>query len=207
MLLTMGKTPPDVDAYIAAAAPFARPILQKVRAAFHRGCPELEERIKWGVPSFEHHGLLGGMAAFRHHVAWGFSRRKELEDPEGILAGEGMFGGGKISEEKQLPSQRVLVAYVKAAARLNEAGPRRRAAPASKAPLRVPAPFQAALQASKKARATFEALAPSHRREYIEWIAGAKRDATRERRIATAIEWLAQGKTQSWRYERRPSRG
>ncbi len=56
---------PDIDTYIADAPAFARPILTKIRAAFHAGCPELEERIKWGVPSFEYKGILGGMAAFR----------------------------------------------------------------------------------------------------------------------------------------------
>jgi hypothetical protein len=201
MELAMGKTSPEVDAYIAAAAEFARPILRKVRAAFHKGCPEVEERLKWRMPSFEYKGLLGGMAAFKKHVAWGFWRRKEMEDPQGIFAEEGMLGGGKITDVAELPSEKVLVAYVKAAARLNEAGPRRRTA-ARKAPVRVPACFKKALESNAKALANFESLGPSHRREYVEWIAEAKRDGTRERRLATAIEWLAEGKPRHWKHER-----
>jgi hypothetical protein len=66
-----------VDAYIARAAPFARPILERVRRVFHEGCPDIQERIKWGAPSFEKDGLVGGMAAFKAH-----------EDARAALGGE-----------------------------------------------------------------------------------------------------------------------
>jgi uncharacterized protein YdeI (YjbR/CyaY-like superfamily) len=202
MQLVMGKTSPEVDAYIAKAAAFAQPILRKVRAAFHKGCPDLEERIKWGAPSFEYKGLMGGMAAFKKHVAWGFWRQSEMADPHHIFQDEGMMGGGKITDVAQLPAEKVIVEYVKAAARLNDAGPRKRAAATLKPPVKVPPDFKEALRSSPKALATFEGFPPSHRREYVEWITEAKQEATRERRIATAIEWLAQGKSRNWKYER-----
>jgi uncharacterized protein YdeI (YjbR/CyaY-like superfamily) len=198
----MGKTSPDVDAYIARAAAFARPILKKVRAAFHKGCPQLEERLKWGAPSFEHHGILGGMAAFKGHVAWGFRRQDEMTDPHGLFGDKGMWGGGKITDAAQLPGERIIVAYVKAAATLNEAGPRKQPPAKPRPPVKVPAYFREALRANQKALATFEGLSPSHRREYLEWIAEAKQEATRERRLATAIEWLAEGKARNWKYEK-----
>ena len=203
MQRVMGTRAPEIDAYISRVADFARPILEKVRAAFHKGCPELEERLKWGVPSFEHKGMMGGMAAFKQHVAWGFWRQAEMEDPEGIFKGEGMMGGGKITQVTELPSQSVIVKYVKAAAKLNETVPRKRAPAKGKPTVKVPPDLTRALRRNRKALATFERLSPSHRREYVEWITEAKQEATRERRIATALEWLAEGKSRNWKYERR----
>ena len=75
----MAKHSPEVDAYIARSAPFAQPMLTTIREAFHAGCPGLEERLKWGVPSFEYKGLLGGMAAFKKHVAFGFWKSRLMK--------------------------------------------------------------------------------------------------------------------------------
>jgi len=103
-----------------------------------------------------------------------------------------------------LPPRRELVGYIKKAMKLNEDGvkpPRARAAKA-KAAATVPADLRAALAKNRKAAATFAAFAPSHRREYIEWIVGAKRAETRAKRLATTLEWLAEGKKHSWRYEK-----
>jgi uncharacterized protein YdeI (YjbR/CyaY-like superfamily) len=192
----------EIDAYIANAAPFARPILKKIRAAFHRGCPMLEERLKWGVPSFEYKGLMGGVAAFKAHVAWGFWRQKEMEDPHKIFKGEGMMGGGKITDVAELPDEKIIVEYVKAACRLNETGRMRRPKSKPKPDAKAPADLAAALKRNAKARATFEAFPPGQRREYVEWIVEAKRDETRAKRLATAVEWMAQGKRRNWKYER-----
>jgi hypothetical protein len=197
------NTSPAVDAYVAKAPDFARPILKRIRAAFHKGCPALEERLKWGMPSFEYKGLMGGMAAFKAHVSWGFWRQKELPDPDRIFGREGMHGGGKLSAVSQLPTQRIMVKYVKAAALLNETGPARRALGKPRPPVKVPGSFRRALATNRKARTTFEGFAPSHKREYIEWITEAQQEATRERRISTAIRWLAQGKSRNWKYEKR----
>jgi len=192
----------DVDAYIAEAPPFARPILKKIRDAFHRGCPDLEERLKWGVPSFEYRGLMGGAAAFKAHVAWGFWRQKEMDDPHKIFKGEGMMGGGKITDVAELPDDRVIVQYVKAACRLNEQGPMKRPKTKPKPDAKVPADLAAALRKNRKASAVFAEFPPSHRREYVEWITEAKRDETRAKRLATAIEWMAKGKSRNWKYEK-----
>jgi hypothetical protein len=62
--------------------------------------------------------------------------------------------------------------------------------------------LSAALRRSAKAKAAFDGLSPSHRREYVEWIVEAKRPETRQRRIATAIEWIAEGKPRNWKYMR-----
>lgn len=190
----------EIDAYIASAPQFAQPILHRIRTAFHRGCPALEERLKWGVPSFEYKGLMGGMAAFKAHVSWGFWRQAELADPHNILGRGGMMGGGKLTQLSELPPRKIIVEYVRAAARLNEAGPAKRASRKPEPPVEAPDYLQRALLKHRKTLATFDALSPSHKREYIEWIATAKQAATRERRITTAIAWLAEGKRRNWKY-------
>jgi hypothetical protein len=198
----MKNATPQVDAYIARAAEFARPILKRVRAAFHKGCPQLEERLKWGVPSFEYKGMMGMMAAFKGHAVWGFWRRKEMEDPHRIFKTGGMGGGGKIHDIAEMPGEKVLVEYVKAAARLNDASPRKKAPSKPKPPAKVPPYFLKALKAAPKALATFQGFTPSQRRDYVEWITGAKQEETRRRRLATAIEWLEEGKRHNWKYEK-----
>jgi hypothetical protein len=206
----MGSMPTrsrEVDAYIAAAPTFARPLLERLRAAFHVGCPDLVERIKWGVPSFEHHGILGGMAAFQEHVSFGFWKARLMEDPAGLFASGARASpmSVRVRSAKDLPSKRVLVAYVRQAARLNEAGVKepRLARPRGAIGLRVPSDLKAALAGDARARRTFEGFPPSARRDYVEWITEAKRAETRARRLATAIEWLAEGKRRNWKYERR----
>lgn len=201
---------PRVDAYIEAAAPFARPILIKLRAAFHAGCPDLVERIKWGVPSFERTGMLGGMAAFKQHVSFGFWRAAEMDDPDGLLGEVRKASPMRVQfrDVKELPAQKVLVAYVKQAARLDAAGkPSAAEAKASKATqskkiaARAPKEMLDAIRASARAAAFWDTLAPSYRRDYIEWITEAKREATRAQRLAQTVEWLGEGKKRNWKYE------
>lgn len=192
-----------IDAYIAKAQPFAVPILGHLRAIVHAACPEVEETIKWSFPNFMYRGsILCSMAAFKAHCAFGFWRGRQLAgvtDQHGAVMGD----FGRIESMKDLPSKARLMALVKAAMRLNEAGvkrvPKKKAA--ARKPLPVPKDLAAALGRDAKAKRTFDAFAPSHRREYIEWITEAKTDATRERRLATTLEWLAEGKSRNWKYE------
>lgn len=196
----------DVTRYIEKAAPFSRPILEKIRNAFHKGCPDVEEVLKWGVPHFEHKGVLGGMAAFKQHVGWGFWKAKLMDDPEGVLraVGDGAMGGLRVTEASQLPSGKVLVAYVREAVRLNDEGiklePRTKRQPE---PISVPDDLQRALKKAPAALKTFNAFAPSQKREYIEWLTEAKQEATRQKRLVQAIEWMAEGKTRNWKYQKK----
>lgn len=194
---------PRVDAYIRAAAPFARPILERVRAAFHAGCPDLRETIKWGVPTFERNGMLGGMSAFKAHVGFGFWRAKELDDPAGLFGGERKASPMhvKVRAVAELPAKSVLVAYVKAAARLDAAPRPKRAASPKKPALRAPAWFLAAVRADPRALATWGAFSPSCKREYLAWVTEAKREETRAKRLTQTVAWLAEGKRRNWRYE------
>lgn len=203
----MGTRSPKVDAYIARQAEFARPILQHLREQFHRACPGIEETIKWGVPHFVKDGLVGASAGFKRHVTLGFWKRKIMQDPHGLFgpASGSTMSALKFSSLDDLPSDKVLRQYIREAVRLNEKGvkvpvPKRRV----REKLDTPPELTKALRANPAAAATFEAFSPSHRREYVEWITEAKQAATRERRLAQAIEWLAEGKPRNWKYIKKP---
>lgn len=195
---------PRVDVYIAEARPFARPILRRLRTFVHRGCPGVSETLKWRMPTFEYHGILATMAAFRGHCSFGFwhpsMRPSAAEDPK---AGEAMGQFGRIRTLADLPAAAVLMALVRRAARVNRDGTK--AAPKPRHPrthIPVPADLRAGLERAPRARASFEALAPGRRREYLEWIVAAKRPETRQRRIARALEQLASGRSLHWKYQR-----
>jgi uncharacterized protein YdeI (YjbR/CyaY-like superfamily) len=199
----MGTRDPRVDAYIADAAEFARPILESLRDTVHAACPAVEETMKWSFPHFDYRGMLCSMAAFKQHCAFGFWKAK-LIIADGDRRGEDAMGQfGRITALSDLPTKKVLTGYIKRAMQLNDEGvkaPRTKSAP--KPPPVAPDDLVAALKKSAKARKTFEAFSPSNQREYIQWIVDAKGDDTRSRRLATAIEWMAEGKSRNWKYEK-----
>lgn len=200
----MGTKDARVDAYIARAPEFARPILKHLRAHVHGACPAAAETLKWGRPHFMYRGMLCGMSAFKQHCAFGFWQGSRVVAPPARPTAGGMGQFGRITKIADLPSPRALQALVRAAMALNEAGTPtpRRAKARPKPPVAVPADLARALKASAAARTTFAALSPSGRREYIEWLEEATREETRSRRLATALEWLSAGKGRNWKYER-----
>jgi uncharacterized protein YdeI (YjbR/CyaY-like superfamily) len=199
----MGSRDARIDAYIAKAAPFAQPILHEVREIVHEGCPEVEETIKWSRPFFLYKGMFCNMSAFQEHCSFGFWKGREILDAAILAsASESMGHFGRITSLKDLPPRRVLIGYVKKARQLNEDGIKPPAKPRTpKPPLPAPDYLTAALKKNKKAKAAFDSFSPSQRREYIEWLIDAKTDATRVRRLETAIEWIAEGKSRNWKYE------
>jgi uncharacterized protein YdeI (YjbR/CyaY-like superfamily) len=203
----MGQKDKRVDAYIAKSAEFARPILKQLRGVVHKGCPGVEETLKWGFPHFQYHGILCSMAAFKEHCAFGFWKASIMTDPEKRLTTMGktaMGHFGRIQDLSDLPPEKTILAYVKEAARLNEEGvkvPVKRK-PAPKTELVVPDYVVAALKRNKKASKSFEGFSYSHKKEYLEWITEARTEETRNKRLATAIEWMAEGKSRNWKYQR-----
>jgi uncharacterized protein YdeI (YjbR/CyaY-like superfamily) len=199
----MGTKDPRIDAYIAKSADFAKPILTHLREVVHAACPDVEETLKWSMPTFMHHGIICGMAAFKEHAAFNLWKGSLIVGNDGDRAAMGQFG--RITKLSDLPSKKLLTGYIKQAVALNENGVKtpkirkpgleRRTVAATPPPDLVDA-----LAANAKARATFDAFSPSHRKEYIEWIVDAKRAETRERRVREAIAMLAEGKTRNWKY-------
>ena len=197
----MGKRNPRVDTYIAKSAEFARPILTHIRELVHEACPEVEEEIKWSFPNFMYKGMFCGMAAFKEHCALNFWKGSLIL---GTKEKDGMGGFGRVKSIQDLPAKRVLLGYLKEAKRLNDEGIAKVKPTPSKGKkeLVVPPFFLVALKKNKKALAAFNAFSYSHKKEYVEWITEAKTEETRNRRMATTVEWLAEGKSRNWKYER-----
>lgn len=199
----MASKDPRVDAYIAKSADFAKPILTHIREVVHAACPDVEETLKWSMPTFMHHGIMCGMAAFKEHAALNLWKGSLIVGSDGDRIAMGQFG--RITKLSDLPSKKVLTGYIRQAMKLNEEGVKtpkvRKPGLARKAvPTTAPPDLKAALAGNAKARAVFDGFSPSHRKEYIEWIVEAKREETRQRRVREAVAMLAEGKTRNWKY-------
>jgi uncharacterized protein YdeI (YjbR/CyaY-like superfamily) len=192
---------PRVDAYIAKSQPFARPILENLRERVHAVLPEVEEAMKWSMPAYTLSGkIVLVTSAFKGHAALNFWRGQEIGD--GQPKAGAMWQFGRLTSVSDLPPDHEIDELIReAAALVRTARAPRKTKHAPKPPPEMHPGFQTALGKAPRAKATFEAFPPSCRREYLEWIGEAKRDETRQKRIATAIEWLAEGKRRNWKYE------
>lgn len=198
----MGTKDPRVDAYIDNSEEFAKPILNHIRNVVHGACPDVEETIKWGFPVFEYRGILCNMASFKEHCAFGFWKASlVLDDAVDEPAENAMGQFGRIKSIADLPPEETLAGYIRKAVALNEKGVRPEKSKQKKADPVLPEDFGAALLERSGALAAFKAMPPSHRREYIEWITEAKRESTRRRRIAKAVDQIAEEKSLNWKYE------
>ena len=192
---------PKIDAYIAKAQPFARPILESVRERVHAVIPDVEEAMKWSMPAY----LVAGKivlitSSFKAHAALNFWRGQEIGDGQPKAGAMGQFG--RLTSVDDLPPDRELDALIREAAAIAKTAPApRKAKHAPKPPPELHPDFAAALARAPKAKAALEAFPPSAQRDYFEWISEAKQDATRQKRIATAVEWLGEGKRRHWKYE------
>jgi uncharacterized protein YdeI (YjbR/CyaY-like superfamily) len=198
----MSGKDPKVDAYIAKAKPFAQPVLEHLRELMHKACPDVEESIKWNMPFFEYKGaILGAMAGFKEHCSFGFWDK--AMGAEMRIGGDGPLR--RIESLKSLPPDKKLLTWIRQTASNVDSGEYQNPMAARnrkpKPDLAVPAELTAALKKNKEAAAVFAAFSPSCRREYVEWIADAKREETRSKRIATAVEWIAEGKQRNWKYQ------
>lgn len=192
---------PRIDAYIATAQPFAQAILSHVRERVHAVLPDVQEDIKWRMPAY----MVGGKlvlitAAFKEHAALNFWRGQELESRHDSVGAMGQFG--RIKSLEELPPDVELDRLIREAAELAKAAPTpRKAKHEPRTAAEIHPEFAAALESASAAKATFDSFPPGQRREYVDWIAEAKQDSTRKKRIATAVEWLSEGKRRNWKYE------
>jgi len=210
-MTTVKNASPKVDAYLGKVQPFALPIMEHLRDLVHKGCPDVEETIKWSRPLFEHRGvILCNMSAFKEHCSFGFWGEEigaVLREAK-VLQEDGMGSLGRITDLKDLPSDKRMLGWIRQAAGFIDRGEytspiaaRNKVVKAPKTPLAIAPEFASALQKNKRATAAFAEFSPSCKREYAEWIADAKRPETRNKRIATAIDWIAEGKQRNWKYQ------
>ncbi|MEN8149968.1 MAG: YdeI/OmpD-associated family protein [Planctomycetota bacterium] len=193
--------PERIDAYIAKAADFARPICERLRELIHAADPKIVEDWKWG-PNFHREGMVCGIGAFKRHVSLHFFKGSLMKDAKGLFRDAADDKGSrslKFASVGEIPATAVK-AYVKEAVKLNISGAK---VAVKKPPARMPADLSKALKAAPTAAKYFEGLAPGYRREYIEWVTSAKRDATREKRIAATVERCAKGETLNEKYRKK----
>ena len=202
---------PRIDAYIAKSQPFAQPILNHLRELVHKACPGVVEAIKWSRPFFEYKGvILGNMSAFKEHCSFGFWGEEisaVLREAK-VLKPDAMGSLGRLTRMEDLPSDKEMLALLRKAVAFIDSGQYTSPIAARVKVVKAPAPaveappeFLKALKANKKAAAAFAAFSPSCKKEYVEWIADAKRAETREKRIATAVERIGEGKQRNWKYQ------
>jgi uncharacterized protein YdeI (YjbR/CyaY-like superfamily) len=125
-----------------------------------------------------------------------------------VLRKDGMGALGSITSLKDLPSDKQMLSWIRQAVDFVDTGQytspiaaRHKVVKAPKPAVETPAEFSSAIARNKKAATVFAAFSQSCKREYVEWIADAKRPETRAKRIATAIEWIAEGKQRNWKYQ------
>jgi uncharacterized protein YdeI (YjbR/CyaY-like superfamily) len=195
-----------IDDYIAKAEPFAKPILLHIRAVVHAACPEAEETVKWGMPAFNYRSeMMCSMASFKQHVAFGFWKESLITGLKDAVKNKeyAMGSMGRIGSLADLPSDAVLKKIIREAMRLNEQGIKvKKIVKPTNRMLEVPDYFTQVLARNKQAQETFEKFSYSNKKEYIEWITTAKSDDIREKRLATAIVWLSEGKPRMWKYQK-----
>lgn len=205
----MGTRNKATDNYIAKSADFAKPILHHIRELVHKACPDVEEKIKWGMPFFDYKGeMLCHMASFKQHAVMSFWKAALMKDPvllENARAENAMGHLGRITSLKDLPPDKKITAWIKEAMQLNDKGIK---LPAKPKPVNqkvqaIPDHFAKALAKNKKAKLVFDKFPPSHKKEYLMWITEAKTEETRNRRMITALEWIAEGKGKNWKYEKK----
>lgn len=193
-----------VDVYIEKAEPFARPILTHLRQVVHATIPDVEETIKWGMPCFDYKGILASMASFKAHCSFGFWKATLMKDKDVLLTNQSTSMGhiGKITSIDQLPPDKVLENWLLEAKDLNDRGIKLETRKKSATSVECPPELEVALSQNVKARKVYESFPPSHRKEYNLWIAEAKTQVTRDKRIVQAIEWMTEGKHRHWKYDK-----
>lgn len=203
----MATRDPKVDAYIDQAQPFAKPILEHLRETVHEYCPDAEEALKWSFPHFIYNGKnLCSMSAFKAHCAFGFWLESEMKTMKELTKDReknSMFSYGKITKIEDLPSKAQLRACITEAMELTDMGVTIKRAAPDKTQTELPDYFEKALSANKKAKEVFDQSSPSFRKEYINWITEAKTEATRNKRMEQAVEWISEGKGRNWKYEKK----
>jgi uncharacterized protein YdeI (YjbR/CyaY-like superfamily) len=199
----MPATDPRVDAYIEKAKDFAKPILNHLRELVHEACPDVTETMKWSFPHFDYKGMMCSMAAFKEHCAFSFWKQALLEQTAFPAEKTAMGSFGRITSLRDLPNDKTLKKLIIDAARLNDEGIKiNRPVSKEKKELIVPEILAAALKTNALAAETFNNFPYSKKKEYVEWITEAKTEATRDKRLGTTIEWLAEGKARNWKYEK-----
>ncbi len=195
---------PRVDAYIERSKDFAKPLLNHIRVLVHEACPGVVETMKWSFPHFDYKGMMCSMASFKQHCAFGFWKQSLIDDAAFPAEKTAMGSFGRLTSTADLPDDMTMKKLIADAVRLNDEGIKVKKAPLSKEKKEIVVPeiLTAALESSSQASETFNKFPYSCKKEYVEWILEAKTETTRDKRVATTLEWLTEGKRRNWKYEK-----
>lgn len=188
-----------IDQYIAKAADFAKPVLEEIRYRVHLACPEATEDTKWQFPHFMYKGkILCSMASFKQHCSFGFWLAPLMKNQNFKMGAMGDLG--KMTSINDLPSEKEFSSMIQEAMKLIDEGKTllKKADTASKI-----VPSKRLLQALKEhpeIEARFENFTPGKKAEYHQWINEAKTEPTVQKRTATALDWISEGKALNWKY-------
>jgi len=194
-----------IDEYIDKSASFAKPILIHLRKLVQEACPDVTEKIKWGMPFFDYKGPLCNMAAFKQHCSFGFWKGALMKDPilHRTAESEVAMGHlGRLTSVNDLPSDEKMIAYIKEAIQLNEDGIKTlKVKKIHTEAITIPSYFTEQLNKNTAAKKHFNNFSVAKQRAYINWIEEAKTEPTSVKRIAQSIEWIAEGKSRNWKYQ------
>lgn len=167
----------------------------------HTACPNVHETIKWNMPTFIFNGsILCGMAAFKHHCAFGFWKSNLINDSYKVFIDQGIGNFGKITCLENLPKDEILIDYIHQAMKLKKSevnNPKVKREPKT---VIYPEDLILALTHNPNAKKNFEGFSYTNKKEYIDWLMEAKTEKTRKNRLAQAIEWIAEAKSRNWKY-------
>jgi uncharacterized protein YdhG (YjbR/CyaY superfamily) len=112
----------DVDSYIGASVPEARPVLEALRGIIKSTVPRVEEGISYGVPFYKYHGAFVGFAVYKNHVSFGFatdalqSKVRQILEEKGYKTAKKTF---QIKFGQKVPVEEI-TQILKVQAKLNE---------------------------------------------------------------------------------------
>ncbi|MES2588369.1 MAG: DUF1801 domain-containing protein [Bacteroidota bacterium] len=195
------KNNPKIDIYIEKSQDFTKEILIEIRKRVHEICPEIEEEWKWSFPNFTLNGkILCSMASFKSHCSFGFwlsSEMKIIENP-----GKGMGDLGKMTSIDDLPSIEHFRMYMLEAMELTLSGKTITKKTARIVDFNQSEELNLAIQKSTLASNFYDKFSKSQQKDYHEWILEAKTETTSGKRITQAVEWISEGKSRHWKYQR-----
>lgn len=196
----MNEASENITAYIEKATPEFKEVMIALRSVLNNPNFDIKEDWKWGAPNFNNEGMICWLAHFRNHVGMNFFKGTLIKDKYNLFTHYREEKGNrqlKFSDINQIIPEQIEY-YIEEAIKLNQENIK---VVKKEIDTSLPLDLETELNNNPKAKMFFESLAPSYKRDYIEWIEEAKREATRTKRLATTMEWLSEGKKKNWKYE------
>jgi len=187
-----------IDEAFSKFTGFQKEYCNHLRKLIHKAMPDVKEDWKWG-PNFNVNGMVCGVWGFKDHVKLVFFKGSAMKDTYKLFnQGKENEGNRSInfSSADKIDDKKI-IEYLKEAAEINRKGIK-----LVKKEIKVvmPAILVKALNKDKASKTYFESLAPSHRRDYADYISQAKQEETQLRRLDKVMEMLTDKRTLNDKY-------